>query len=141
MKREIIEIFGGLSIEIMVSSEQSNNTCCVFVETTPPGSGPPPHKHLREEEIFTVLHGTYEFFNGETWAPMEPGVSIISMRNTFHAFRNIGSTPARMMLATNHGGIDEYFRTISRLQLPNDIERLNEVSAHFGYFYLPPQST
>lgn len=119
----------------MVASTDSNNTCCAFVETTPPGAGPPPHKHEREEEIFTVLQGRYEFLQNGAWIPMESGRSILSPRDTFHAFRNIGDKPGRMMLMTNNGGIDNYFRSISHLKLPEDADRLNEISAHYGYVY------
>jgi mannose-6-phosphate isomerase-like protein (cupin superfamily) len=135
--REVIQILGGLSIEIMVSSQSSNHTCCVFVETTPPGGGPPPHMHLREEEIFTVLEGSYEFYDGGSWSPMEVGVPVLSLRGNFHAFRNVGQSPARMMAMTNGGGIDEYFHAISGLRLPQDIDRLNDISAHYGYVYRP----
>ncbi len=133
---EIIEILGVLSNEIVVSSESSNNTCCVFIETTPPGGGPPPHKHLREEEIFTVLDGDYEFFADGLWTPMEKGRSVLSRRDTFHAFRNVGMSFGRMMLMTNNGGIDSYFRAISRWRMPDDAGALREVSAHYGYVYL-----
>ena len=137
-EQEIIKILDGLSIEIIVSSRSSNYTCCVFVETTPPSGGPPPHKHLKEEEIFTVLEGEYEFYKDGAWVPMTAGRSILSPRNTFHAFRNVGQAPGRMMLTTIGGGIDDYFRAISGLKLPEDIERLTEISNYYGYFYLPP---
>jgi quercetin dioxygenase-like cupin family protein len=135
---EIIKILDDLSIEIVVSSKSSNYTCCVFVETTPPGGGPPPHKHLKEEEIFTVLEGEYEFYKDGEWIPMSIGRPILSVRNTYHAFRNVGRTPGRMMLTTNGGGIDDYFRAISGLKMPEDKDRLNEISSHYGYLYLPP---
>ncbi len=125
-----------LTIEIVVSSEASNNTCCVFIETTPPGGGPPPHMHLREEEIFTVLDGDYEFYAEDAWTPMEIGRSVLSRRGTYHAFRNDGRTPGRMMLMTNNGGIDDYFRAISRLIMPDDAGKLQEISAHYGSVYL-----
>jgi quercetin dioxygenase-like cupin family protein len=141
LERDIIEILDGLSIEIVVSSRASNYTCCVFIETTPPGGGPPPHKHDREEEIFTVLEGEYEFFADGAWTPMEISRSILSLRGTYHAFRNVGQTPARMMLMTNNGGIDDYFRAISSLKLPDDIDRLTEISKHYGYSYLPPSES
>ena len=133
--REVIEIFGGLRLEVMISSQSSNNTCCAFVETTPPGAGPPPHKHVREEEIFTVLEGEYEFYQDGAWNPMIVGVPVLSPRNTYHAFRNIGRSTARILLMTNGGGIDDYFRSISRLRIPDDLDLLKEISSHYGYFY------
>ena len=137
-EREVLEILDGLKIEIMVSSKSSNNTCCVFVETTPPGSGPPPHKHLREEEIFTALEGSYEFYLDGAWHPMEIGSSRFSPRDTFHAFKNVGDTPGRMMLVTTRGGIDDYFRAISKLKMPEDATRFEELNEHYGYVYQSP---
>jgi quercetin dioxygenase-like cupin family protein len=134
---EVIEILDGLSIEVVISSASSNYTCCVFVETTPPGGGPPPHKHLKEEEIFTVLEGEYEFYDGDGWTSMEVGAPVLSTRNSYHAFRNVGDAPGRMMLTTNAGGIDDYFRAISGLLVPRDIDRMTEISDHYGYLYLP----
>lgn len=138
-EREVIEILDGLRIEVMVSSKSSNNECCVFVETTPPKSGPPPHKHLREEEVFTVLEGDYEFFLDGTWHPMEVGASRFSPRDTFHAFRNVGDAPGRIMLMTNRGGIDDYFRAISTLKMPEDAAKFEEINAHYGYVYQGPE--
>lgn len=40
------------------------------------------------------------------------------------------------MLVTNGGGLDEYFHLISPLSLPDDKQRLEEISDHFGYEYL-----
>jgi mannose-6-phosphate isomerase-like protein (cupin superfamily) len=140
-EQDIIKILDDLSIEIVVSSQSSNYTCCVFIETTPPGGGPPPHKHIREEEIFTVLEGNYEFYKDETWVPLAVGRPVLSQRNTYHSFRNAGQGPGRMMLTTNGGGIDDYFRAISGLKVPQDADRLIEISNHYGYFYLhPPES-
>ena len=139
--QEIITILDDLAIEIIVSSRSSNYTCCVFVETTPPGGGPPPHKHLKEEEIFTVLEGDYEYYKDGTWVPMLVGRSVLSKRDTYHAFRNFGQASGRIMLTTNGGGIDDYFRAISGLKVPKDIERLKEISSHFGYYYLSPPET
>ncbi len=135
---EIIKILGDISIDVVVSSRSSGYTCCVFVETTPPGGGPPPHKHLKEEEVFTVLEGQYDFYKDGVWSPMNIGRSVLSLRNTYHAFRNTGRSPGQMMLTTIGGGIDDYFRAISGLTLPQDINRLTEISDHYGYCYLTP---
>jgi quercetin dioxygenase-like cupin family protein len=126
------------SIEILITSQASHYQCCVFVETAPPGGGPPPHMHDREEEIFQVLEGEFEFYVDGTWEPIAVGVPRLSMRGTYHGFRNVGQTPGRMMLTTLGGGIDEYFRRISGLRVPDDMEKLAEISAYYGYHFLPP---
>ena len=134
-KGTVIPIFGE-QIEIVVTSTDSNSTMVVAVQTSPPGGGPPPHRHLREEEVFTVLEGEYEVFNGTDWLLLKQGQTQLSPRGYYHAFRNVGSTEGRMMFCTNGGGLDEYFRLISALRLPDDMERMKEISDHFGYEYL-----
>lgn len=137
MPNKMIQIFTS-TIEIVVPSEASNNRFCVFIETAPPGGGPPPHKHLREDEVFTVLEGQFEFYADGAWLPFHVGETRISLRGNYHAFRNVGPALGRMMLMTNGGGIDEYFANISELRLPQDKERLAEISSYYGYYYLPP---
>jgi hypothetical protein len=41
------------------------------------------------------------------------------------------------MLMTNGGGIDEYFTHISELRMPQDLDRLAEISSYYGYYFLP----
>jgi hypothetical protein len=45
-----------------------------------------------------------------------------------------------MMFTTNGGGLDEYFAEISSLELPKDMERLQEISRFYRYEYLAPNS-
>jgi mannose-6-phosphate isomerase-like protein (cupin superfamily) len=135
----IIPVFGE-RIEILVSSEDSNYSLCAAVQTSPPGGGPPPHRHLREEETFMVLEGEYEFFDGESWTPMKPNEIRCSIRGHYHAFRNIGQTTGRLLFTTNGRGLDEYFAEISSLVLPQDIERLNEISKYYSYEFKAPDN-
>jgi hypothetical protein len=85
-----------------------------------------------------VLEGEFEFYTDGVWSPLSVGETRISLRGNYHAFRNIGSTTARMMLMTNGGRIDEYFTHISELRIPQDLDRLAEISSFYGYYFLPP---
>lgn len=133
----VISVFGE-PVEIILSSECSKYTAVAAIQTTPPGGGPPPHRHLGEEEIFTVLEGTFEFFKDGNWEPIHVGEVRTSLRGNFHAFRNSGSKTGRMMFITNGGGLDEYFHAISHLALPQDHDELLEISRHYRYEFLPP---
>jgi len=134
-QNSVITVFGE-PIEILVPSAYTNYTGCVAVQTSLPGGGPPPHKHEREEETFVVLEGEYEFFDGQEWAPFKQGEVRYSLRGHYHAFRNTGAFPGRMLFTTNAGGLDEYFALISPLVMPEDQDRLVEISKHFGYVFL-----
>ena len=136
-EHKVISVFGE-AIEIVVSSKSTNYQCCVGIQTSPPGGGPPPHMHEREEETFMVLEGEYEFFDNGKWVAFRRGETRCSLRGTMHAFRNSGSMPGKMMFITNAGGLDEYFAEISPLILPKDMDRLTEISKHFGYVFMAP---
>ena len=85
-----------------------------------------------------VLDGDFEFLDDEGWIPFRKGEVRCSLRGTYHAFRNSGTTDGRMMFITNAGGLDGYFELISPLAVPRDMDRLNEISEHYGYVFLPP---
>jgi quercetin dioxygenase-like cupin family protein len=99
----IIEVFGE-PIEIIASSTSTNGAFVISLQTSPPGGGPPPHRHLEEDEAFTVIEGDYEFFAETKWVPFRRGEVRYSLRGSFHAFRNIGQTAGKMMFMTNRAG-------------------------------------
>jgi mannose-6-phosphate isomerase-like protein (cupin superfamily) len=132
----VIPVFGE-AIEIVASSASTNYAFVIGVQTSPPGGGPPPHRHLGEDEMFTVIDGEYQFFDGTAWTAFGRGETRYSLRGNFHGFRNVGKTEGRLLFMTNGGGLDEYFAEISRLKLPQDMERLNEISRFYRYEYLP----
>jgi mannose-6-phosphate isomerase-like protein (cupin superfamily) len=53
---------------------------------------PPPHRHLGEDEIFTVIDGEFEFFDGESWVAFHQGEVNYSLPGSYHGFRNIGQS-------------------------------------------------
>jgi quercetin dioxygenase-like cupin family protein len=136
----VIHVFGE-AIEIVASSTSTNYAFVIGVQTSPPGGGPPPHRHLGEDEVFTVIEGEFEFFDGTSWKPFHRGEVRYSLRGTYHGFRNVGQTKGVMMFTTNGGGLDEYFAEISSLELPKDMKRLQEISRIYRYEYLSPNST
>lgn len=127
----------GETVEILVTSRSTNYQVCVGLQTSPPGGGPPPHRHLGEDETFTVIRGEFEVFDGERWHPLRPGQAHTSPRGQVHAFRNTGTAEGSIMFITNGGGLDEYFAEIAPLHMPEDEERLKEISRHYRYEFVP----
>jgi len=52
-------------ITIKISGEMTNGAYSISEDITPPGGGAPPHVHSREDEMFYVLEGDYEFRCGD----------------------------------------------------------------------------
>lgn len=124
-------VFGEL-VEVLVSSQETNGSFCVLTQVSPPGGGPPPHIHRREDELFTVLEGEFEIFDGEKWSPLRQGESAYKLRGSCHTFRNSGQSDGKIHVVVTPGGLDVYLEALSRLRLPPVIEEVVEVSDPYG---------
>jgi len=131
----------GETVEILVTSESTNNSFCMLVQTSPPSGGPPPHIHKFEDEIFTVVEGDFEIFDGKQWTKVPPGEQVHTLRNQVHTFRNCGKTPGKMHCVAIDGRLDEYLEAISPLEIPRDMPRLLEISNKYGITFFPPASS
>ena len=117
-------------------------------ERTAPGGGTPPHIHHYEEEAFFVVEGTYAFGIGEQSVELGPGGFVFGPRDIPHSFRNVGSTPGRLLMLITPGGLFEQFTAEVGQPLagpdfpapaaPADVARLVAVAAKYGIDFLPP---
>ncbi len=128
----------GEQIDVWVSTKETGGSFCQFVQNCPPGGGPPPHIHGMEDEIFRALEGEFELFDGETWNKLPTGEYRWAKRGSLHTFRNCGTTMGRIMCIAMPGGLDEYLEKISVLVMPQDAERLLEISVPYAIEYAQP---
>ena len=76
------------------------------------GGGPPPHRHLAEDELFTITAGAVTFTAGDETRPVSAGQSAFVPRGTRHFYRNDGTTQARMIAVYSPAGIEGWFREV-----------------------------
>ncbi|HEX4021366.1 MAG TPA: cupin domain-containing protein [Acidobacteriaceae bacterium] len=122
----------GETVEILVNRQVSGGGAAVMTQLSPPGGGPPPHVHTREDETFTVLEGEFELFDGTAWRSLRRGEVFFAQRGKPHAFRNSGSTDGKMLIFISPAGFEEYLEEISPLAMPQDMEKLQQISERFG---------
>ena len=122
----------GEPIEVLLRGEMSNGLLTVITETCEPGGGPPPHSHTNEDEVFTVLEGEFEVFDGAQWHPLVRGETAFGPRNGVHTFRNRGNTTGKVQIVAAPAGLEVYLERISSLVMPRDAEKLFEISRLFG---------
>ena len=115
----------------------------LFETSTPPGAGCPPHSQRYDEETFYVLEGRYAFLLGEQTVELGPGGYAFIPRGTMHAFTNVGSEPARMLILVTPGGIHDTFfdemgehPDVATEEL--DISKLLAVAPKYGIEIAPP---
>jgi glyoxylate utilization-related uncharacterized protein len=76
------------------------------------GGGPPPHRHLAEDELFTITEGRITFTAEEKTRTVSAGESVFVPRGTRHLYRNEASTAARMIAVYTPAGMEGWFREV-----------------------------
>lgn len=109
-----------------------------------PGTGPAPHRHSREDEAFYVLEGQFEFKvgeRGERVIAAGPGSVVFAPRGVPHAFKNVGTTPAKGLVVISPAGLEQFFgeRRALEKEIPKTdaiyAARLKALEEKFGLEY------
>ena len=128
----------GTTMRLIASAAGTGGRYTVIEQVTPPGWGPPRHIHSREDEIFYVLGGSYELHVGNERRTVSAGASAVLPSNIPHGFRNVASTPSRLLSVIAPGGLEEYFLAVANCSPPPNSAQLVELARPFGLTLLPP---
>jgi mannose-6-phosphate isomerase-like protein (cupin superfamily) len=128
----------GTTMRLIATAASSGGRFTVIEQVTPVGWGPPRHIHSREDEIVYILEGTYELYVGDERRTVSVGACAILPRGIPHGFRNVGSTPGRLLAVITPGGLEEYFLAVANCPPPPNLTRLAELAGPFGVTLLPP---
>ncbi|MEM1203198.1 MAG: cupin domain-containing protein [Acidobacteriota bacterium] len=133
-KGKVLRAFGD-EMTVHLGGADTEGRLTVFTAVTPPGSGPPPHRHEREDEWFFPLEGRVEFFLDGQWQEVPVGGVVFAGRGSVHTFRNVGTTPLKMLIHTSPAGFETYFERCAEefaKDGPPDMERIVQISLEHG---------
>src|SRR5918998_1147538 len=99
----------GELLTLKMTGSDTDGAFALIEEVTPPQGGPPPHMHTREDETFYVLEGELKFVVGERNISATAGSVVYGPRGVLHSFRNVGSTPSRMVVIITPAGLEKFF--------------------------------
>lgn len=133
------DIFGE-PVELLVTSAQTGGNFSIGRQTCKPGSGTPPHVHQKEDEVFSVVTGRFEIFDGATWTEIPTNGVIFAPRGNVHCFRNCGDTDGTIQFVCSGDAFDIFLEGLSRYTIPQDMQAMVDYSATYGITYptLPP---
>src|SRR5262245_32874721 len=94
---------------ILSSGEDTGGAYAMIHAVVTPAGGPPPHVHSREDEAFYVLEGRLVFHSDGRQFEAAAGTWITLPKGTLHHFKNIGTTPAHMLIVVHPAGLDKFF--------------------------------
>ena len=132
----------GQPVELLVLSSATDGGFSLGRQTCAPGTGTPPHLHHHEDEVFSVVSGRFEIYDGDTdtWTEMARDGIVFAPRGHVHCFRNCGDTDGVIQFICSGGAFDVFLEGLSRFQLPQDVQAIVDYSAGFDIYYpmLPP---
>jgi uncharacterized cupin superfamily protein len=87
-------------LNILVDGDATGGRYAFAENISQPGGGPPPHLHRREDEMFHVLEGEFEFLLNDKTMRLRAGNSVFVPTGVMHTFRNVSEHVGRLLLAT-----------------------------------------
>jgi quercetin dioxygenase-like cupin family protein len=127
------------TVRVLVSGGQTGGAYAVLEIVSPAGSGPPPHLHADEDEIFYVLEGKVEVFDGDKKYLAGPGSVAVLPRGRVHGYRNAGNEPLRMLLTISPARFVEYFEALDKLGDQATPQKATELGKDFNLEFAPPR--
>lgn len=103
-----VGVLGARSIFKVLNAE-TGGAYAILEQEIPAGHGPPLHVHRHETETFYILEGTFEFTVGDAKIPAPVGTLVAGPRDIPHTFRNVGTSPGKILLTVIPGRFSEYF--------------------------------
>jgi len=134
-----ISVAGG-TYTILVSGAQTAGRYCLVDMLVPDGGGPPPHIHSREDEVYLIKRGTFQFFMDGICLQAEPGATVYMPKGHTHGFKNISKRAGEQLMFVYPAGLEQFFLDVHNLDLkmPRDFDKLNELSnSKYGINHLP----
>src|ERR1700760_1960373 len=112
----------GEPVELLVLSSQTGGAFSIGRQTCKPGGGTPPHMHQHEDEVFSVVSGRFEIFNGATWTEIPENGVVFAPRGHVHCFRNSGSTDGIIQFICSGDRFDIFLEGLSRYAVPDEMQ-------------------
>ena len=82
-----------------ITSDRTGGAYSLFEVVSEPGGGPPPHVQHREDEVFYVLEGEYEFVDDGHTMRVGKGSLVYVPKGNLHTYKNVGMAPGKMLVS------------------------------------------
>jgi hypothetical protein len=92
------------------------------------------HLHQKEEEHFVVLEGTYRVAVEDKIFDVAPGTSVAVTKGVPHAWRNLSSSPGRLLAIFTPGGFERLVQEVISAPAGN----VEELAARYGCLIVGP---
>ena len=132
--------FLGFQTTILLAGADTGGSSALLAMRVPANAGPPAHIHTREDEVYLIKRGTFQFFMDGICLQAGPGATVYMPKGHMHTFKNIAKHAGEQLLFVYPAGLEQLFREVHDLglKMPQDLNKLNELSnSKYGINLVP----
>ena len=132
--------WGGTEFHIVLDAEGTEGKMGMFAIHAPGPGGPGMHVHEDADEAIYVIEGAAEFARNDERVTLGSGDAVFIPQGAEHTFHVTGENGARLLVVVAPGGFEGFFEAMvaEDLKIPEDMERIIEVSKGFGQVFTGP---
>ena len=122
--------FLGFQTKVLLAGADTGGTSALLDIHIPKNSGPPAHIHSREDEVYLIKSGTFEFLMDGECLQAGPGTSVYMPKGHFHTFKNVSKQAGEQLMFVYPAGLEQMFWEVHQLNLtmPQDFQKLYELA-------------
>lgn len=126
---DTVKFLGVHPNDLKISSQDTNGQLSVFEYTGLGKVGPALHVHFNQDEIFTVMEGSYRFVVGDETKNLSAGDTIFLPRNVPHTWIQTSDKGKMIYFLQPAGKMEEFFTIMNSLKERPSQEKIDEIHA------------
>lgn len=124
-----VDYFQGRNLNnVKISKENTDGGLCMYEYVGYDKIGPGLHVHLKQDEIFYVVEGSYRFVVGERTEVLGPGDTIFLPRNIPHTWIQLSDFGKLIYALTPAGKFEDFFDKLNSLKAPLSQTEFDELA-------------
>lgn len=135
---EVVKFLGVHPNDLKISSKDTNGQLSVFEYVGTAKVGPMLHVHLEQDEIFTVIEGSYRFVVGSEIHVLNAGQTIFLPRNIPHTWIQLTDLGKMIYMLQPAGKMEEFFSVMNKMTSRPTDEEMNKIHAAHGMKVVGP---
>jgi quercetin dioxygenase-like cupin family protein len=136
-----IKFLGVHPNDLKISSKDTDGQLSVFDYTGLGKVGPALHVHFNQDEIFTVIEGTYRFVVGDETKLLGPGDTIFLPRNIPHTWIQTSEKGRLIYFLQPAGKMEEFFQIMNGFKEKPSQELIDRIHAEHQMKVVGPPLT
>lgn len=128
----------GSEIHVLLEKDGTGGEMGMFTSRFAGPGGPPLHVHEDAAEAFYLLEGAAELVSGEQRMELKAGDVAFVPKGVDHTFHMTESQGGKILVIVTPGGFEGFFAATRDLNMPDDIDKMNAISAEFGQVFTGP---